>query len=133
MTPSRDKMLNLFLAFVALPATFAASKPHIVLIVADDLGWNDVGFTGSGSNIRTPTLDALAKSGVVLHNYYVSPICTPTRNCLMSGRYPIHTGLQHSVILDSLPNGLPLNETVIASVMKKAGYATHMARRIKLS
>ena len=68
----------------------AASPPHILFVVVDDLGWSDVGF--HGSKIRTPNIDKLASEGVELDNYYVLPICTPTRSALMSGRYPIHTG-----------------------------------------
>ena len=65
-------------------------RPNILLILADDLGWSDVGF--HGSKIQTPNIDKLASEGVVLDNYYVQPLCTPTRGALMSGRYPIHTG-----------------------------------------
>ena len=71
-------------------ANAAASPPHILFVVADDLGWSDVGF--HGSKIQTPNIDKLASDGVVLDNYYVLPICTPTRSALMTGRYPIHTG-----------------------------------------
>ena len=67
-----------------------ASPPHILLVVVDDLGWSDVGF--HGSKIETPNIDKLAAEGVVLDNYYVLPVCTPTRSALLTGRYPIHTG-----------------------------------------
>ena len=66
---------------------------HVILIVADDLGWDDVGF--HGSEIPTPNLDALASSGVVLTNYYVSPICTPSRSEMLTGKYAIHTGREN--------------------------------------
>ena len=64
--------------------------PHILFVLVDDLGWSDVGF--HGSEIHTPNIDRLASEGVILDNYYVQPICSPTRSALMSGRYPIHTG-----------------------------------------
>ena len=53
-------------------------------------GWDDVGF--HGSEISTPNIDALAYSGIILNKYYVSPICSPTRSAIMTGRHPIHTG-----------------------------------------
>lgn len=59
------------------------SQPNIVFIIADDYGWNDIGY--HGSEIQTPNLDKLAGNGVKLENYYVQPICTPSRSQLMSG------------------------------------------------
>lgn len=97
---------------------------HIVLVVVDDFGWSDVGF--HGSKINTPNMDKLAAEGVILDNYYVQPICSPTRSALLSGRYPIHTGLQHGVIRPDEPYGLPLDFTTLQQALKKAGYATHM-------
>lgn len=66
------------------------TPPHILFMLADDLGWIDVGF--HGSKIHTPNIDSLAKDGVILDNFYVQPVCTPARGALMTGRYPIHTG-----------------------------------------
>ena len=60
------------------------SKPNIVFIIADDYGWNDIGY--HGSEIKTPNLDKLAGNGVKLENYYVQPICTPSRSQLLSGK-----------------------------------------------
>jgi hypothetical protein len=60
-------------------------QPNIVFVLADDYGFHDIGY--HGSKIRTPNLDRLATTGVRLENYYVQPICTPTRSQLMSGRY----------------------------------------------
>lgn len=114
------------LCLCRLPTSEAAQRrPNIILIVADDLGWNDVSFHGS-SQIPTPHLDELAYNGTILSNYYVSPICTPTRGALMTGRHPIHLGLQHETIHPAAPFGLPLNETTVAQALKKLGYKTHM-------
>lgn len=113
-----------FFLSVSLSSTTASNSPHIVLIVIDDLGWSDVGF--QGSVIRTPNINRLAADGVILDNYYVQPLCTPTRSTLMTGRYPIHTGLQHFVIEPPEPYGMPLKLKTLAQALKEAGYATHM-------
>ena len=63
------------------------SKPNIILIFADDLGWNDVGY--HGSEIQTPNMDQLANEGVKLENYYVQPVCSPSRSQLLTGRYQV--------------------------------------------
>ena len=63
------------------------NQPNIVFVLADDYGWNDIGY--HGSEIKTPNLDALAAGGVKLENYYVQPICSPTRSQLLSGRYQV--------------------------------------------
>lgn len=102
----------------------STKQPNIVLVLADDYGFNDIGY--HGSVIKTPHLDELAGSGVKLENYYVQPICTPTRSQLMSGRYQIHTGLQHGIISPSQPNALPTDSPIIAEKMKESGYSTHM-------
>ncbi|GFS18383.1 arylsulfatase B [Elysia marginata] len=99
-------------------------QPNIVFVLADDYGYNDIGY--HSDQIRTPNLDSLAKSGVTLENYYVQPICTPTRSQLMSGKYQIHTGLQHDILYPDQRNGLPLDCPTIADQLRKAGYATHL-------
>ncbi|ESO90112.1 hypothetical protein LOTGIDRAFT_206748 [Lottia gigantea] len=101
------------------------AAPNIIFIVADDLGWDDVSFHGS-EQIPTPNIDALATNGIILNNYYVSPICTPTRSAIMTGRHPIHTGMQHSVIVGDQPYGLPLNESIMPQFFSTLGYESHI-------
>src|SRR5262245_40458672 len=86
-------------------AAHAAGKPNIVYIVADDLGWKDVGFNGA-TDIKTPNLDKLAATGAKLATFYAQPMCTPTRAALMTGRYPFRYGLQTIVIPTAAAYGL---------------------------
>ncbi|KAM7296264.1 arylsulfatase B [Ixodes scapularis] len=88
-------------------------------------GWADVSFRGD-PQIPTPNLDVLASQGIILNNYYVQPLCAPSRGALMSGLYPIHTGLQHLVPNPGEPWGLPTNLTIMPEYLKNLGYATHM-------
>lgn len=99
------------------------TKPNIVYIVADDLGWKDVGFNGA-TDIRTPNLDALAKGGAVLEQFYVQPMCTPTRAAFMTGRYPFRYGLQTAVIPSTSTYGLNQDEWLLPQTLKDAGYDT---------
>ncbi|XP_072941442.1 arylsulfatase I isoform X2 [Epargyreus clarus] len=117
-------MLSLFILFCVFSCT-RGTRPNIVLIIADDLGWNDVSFHGSGQ-IPTPNIDALAFSGIMLQNYYVTPICTPSRASLMTGKYAIHTGMQHTVLYGAEPRGLPLTEKLLPQYLKELGYRTHL-------
>ncbi|MCO6458085.1 MAG: arylsulfatase [Pirellulaceae bacterium] len=110
------------------PATTALAAetgraPNIVVILADDLGYADCGFSG-GREIRTPHLDKLAAAGVVLESHYVQPVCSPTRAALMTGRYPIRYGLQVGVIRPWAQYGLPLEERTLAQALREAGYNT---------
>ncbi|MBP85583.1 MAG: arylsulfatase [Planctomycetaceae bacterium] len=97
-------------------------RPHIVLLVADDLGWGDVGY--HDSQIATPSIDKLAQRGVRLNQFYVQPVCSPTRGALMTGRYPMRLGLQCGVVRPWANHGLPLDERTLPSVLAKAGYTT---------
>ena len=78
---------------VSAAPTTAPARPNVVIIVADDMGFADVGFNGC-TDIKTPNLDRLAASGVRLDQFYVQPVCSPTRAALMTGRYPMRHGLQ---------------------------------------
>lgn len=99
-------------------------KPHIVVIVADDLGFSDVGWRRD--DIKTPHLDALRRQGVDMEQWHGHSICTPSRASLLTGKYAFHTGLQHSYILPGGPTALPLNFRTSANFLKAAGYSTHL-------
>jgi arylsulfatase A-like enzyme len=114
--------LGLALAALVNPASAAdAARPNVVMIVADDLGWNDVGY--HGSEIRTPNLDALAAGGVQLDHYYVWPVCSPTRTALLTSRNPSRFDIL-SAIGGRSEQHLPLGTTTLADVLKGQGYAT---------
>lgn len=98
-------------------------KPNIIVILADDLGYGDIGCDG-GKVIRTPNLDALAAEGVRLTDFYASAnVCTPSRAGLMTGRYAIRSGLAHEVLQPPDTKGLPLSEVTIPQALKP-DYAT---------
>lgn len=118
-----------FLYFVGIifvaDASINNEQPHVILIIADDMGWNDVSYHGS-AEIPTPNIDALAASGIILNKHYTAQQCTPSRASLMTGRYPSNTGLQHYVIHATEPAGLPLEFKIMPQYFKKLGYATHL-------
>lgn len=116
------RFLSLALLLLPAPLFADAPKPHIVYFVADDLGWKDVGY--HGGEIKTPNIDQLAETGVRLEQFYVQPVCSPTRSSLMTGRYPIRQGLQVGVIRPWADYGLPLEERTLAQALKEAGYYT---------
>lgn len=97
------------------------TPPNIVLIVADDLGWGDVGFHGAA--IATPNIDRLAREGVVLERYYVAPVCSPTRAGLMTGRYPERAGLRANVIPPWSAFGVDTTVAMLPALLAHAGYA----------
>lgn len=99
-----------------------APRPNILYILADDLGFADVGF--HGSDIRTPNLDTLAAGGARLGQFYAQPMCTPTRAALMTGRYPMRYGLQVGVIPSGASYGLATDEFLLPQALKEVGYRT---------
>ena len=119
-------LVTAFTLLAVMPQLSAAqaadSKPNILYIVADDLGWKDVGY--HGSDIRTPTIDALANKGAKLEQFYAQPMCTPTRAALMTGRYPLRYGLQTAVIPQGHSYGLATDEWLLPQSLKDAGYET---------
>lgn len=101
----------------------AASKPNIVVIFADDLGYGDIGAYGA-RNIKTPNIDRMAAEGAMFDQFYsASPVCTPSRAGLLTGRYPIRQGI-HGVFYPESFEGLDPEEITIAEMLKEVGYAT---------
>ncbi|KAF6199346.1 hypothetical protein GE061_007372 [Apolygus lucorum] len=113
---------SLFVVFFR--GSSSTRRPHIIFILADDLGWSDVGFHGS-NDVRTPNIDALAYSGLILNSHYSENLCSPSRAALLTGKYPIRNGMQHNVIVDSAPWGLPLDEKLLPEHLNKLGYVSH--------
>ncbi|KAF4527455.1 hypothetical protein B566_EDAN016258 [Ephemera danica] len=101
-----------------------AQKPNIIFILVDDLGWNDVGFHGL-NQFPTPNIDALAYAGIILNEYYVAPLCSPTRAALMTARHPIHTGI-YSWLDSRTPTGLALDEKLLPQYLKELNYTSHI-------
>ena len=136
---SRTLLGGLLLSALALATTNhrvaaqPARPPNIVIILADDLGYGDLGAFGA-PNIRTPRLDAMAAQGQKWTNFYVQPVCSPSRAALLTGRLPIRSGMfaaaqgrsAPGVLRDNAAQGLPLDEITIAEVLRSAGYATGM-------
>jgi arylsulfatase A-like enzyme len=122
----RGWLLSLALGLAASPGADALegrALPNIVLILADDLGWGDVGY--HGSLIKTPVLDQLAKKGVVLSQFHAQPTCSPTRAALLTGQAPIRFGISQP--LSKLqPKGLELSARTLADYLKSAGYQTFL-------
>lgn len=101
-----------------------ASPPNFVLLFADDLGYGDLGCFGHPCSL-TPNLDRLAANGLRFTDFYVtSPVCSPSRAALLTGRYQTRSGIYPGVLYPGSRGGLPLNETTIAEVLKTQGYST---------
>ena len=98
------------------------SRPNIVLLVSDDMGWNDVGY--HQSRISTPHIDQLARDGIRLNRFYVHPVCSPTRTALMTGRLPARMGITGVI---GRAGSVPKDEDFLPEWMHQAGYQTFMA------
>ena len=107
---------------LAVPVAAEPKPPNIVIFLADDLGWADLGFRGSP--IETPALDRLAREGTELYRFYTTPICSPSRAALMTGRDPVRLGVVYSVILPWHNHGIHEDEHFMSQSFGAAGYQT---------
>jgi arylsulfatase B len=118
-------MASLFLTGCAGDSKEDSGRPNIVIIVADDFGWNDVGF--HGSEIKTPNIDKLASEGIILNRFYSAPVCSPTRAGLLTGKYPDRFNLRNYVFMPTLLGGIPPDEVFIPEMLETAGYKERAA------
>ncbi len=107
-------------ASVASAASRAARRPNVVIILTDDQGWGDLSVHGN-TNVRTPNIDSLAKAGALLDRFYVSPVCSPTRASLLTGRYHPRAGVAGVTRGQERMN---LDEVTIGDVFRAEGYVT---------
>ncbi|KAJ1623754.1 alkaline-phosphatase-like protein [Pavlovales sp. CCMP2436] len=128
--------LLIALALAIAPAacswySYDAPRPNILILLVDDLGYGDIGAYGN-TTIKTPNVDRLAAEGVLLTQHLVaSPMCTPSRAALLTGRHAVRLGMSGSKIARVMPSpatpgGISLNEITISSMLKAAGYLTGM-------
>lgn len=108
------------MSILALPLEAAPKRPNVLIVIADDQGYGDLGFHGNPV-LKTPNIDAFAKESVRLANFYVSPVCSPTRSSLLTGRYNYRTGVVDTFIGRSM---MHTDEVTLAEVLCDAGYRT---------
>ncbi|MDR6562064.1 arylsulfatase A-like enzyme [Arcicella sp. BE140] len=124
---SFKSILTFFLSILSTSVLIAqnapSKKPNFVIIMADDLGYGDIGTFGA-KDIRTPNIDKLATNGLKFTSFYsTSPVCSPSRFGLLTGRYPRRQGIDGVFFPESF-NGIPKEELTIAEALKTKGYST---------
>ncbi len=114
---------NLLIFLLVFFTGYGFSSPNIVIILADDLGWNDVSY--HGSEIETPNIDKLISSGVELDRFYVQPTCSPTRAELMTGKSALRLGITRPISKNQRL-GLGLEEKILPEYLKELNYSTYL-------
>ena len=115
-----------FIALITLSNITNAEerRPNVIIFLVDDLGWADISLRGAP--FKTPNIDSLFKDGVSLNRFYTTPICSPTRAALMTGRDPLKLGVAYSVIMPWMNNGIHPDEHFMPESFQKNGYQTAM-------
>ena len=111
------------LTLVGVTATAKPDRPNVLLILADDLGWRDVGY--HASEIETPHIDRIAREGVELDRFYAQPTCSPTRAALMTGKSPLRFGIDRPISKNER-TGLSMSETILPEYLSRLGYQAVM-------
>ena len=125
------RLLALTLASASLAFAAAAPRPNILILFADDLGFNQLnlpnqpaGYTGVDGAIKTPHLAKMAAEGTTFQHWYSGfHVCTPSRASIMTGRLPVRVGLGDGVLTASAKGGLQTNETTVAEALQRVGYS----------
>ena len=114
-----NKIILLLILFISCTKQ-VEQKPNIILIITDDQGYGDIGYNGN-PHIKTPNLDLLATNSMRFNNFYVSPVCAPTRSSLLTGRYSLRTG-----VTDTYNGGAMMSndEITLAEILKENNYQT---------
>src|SRR3569832_343061 len=126
MTPTKRFVQLLVLLLSTSSLVAAAERPNILLILADDLGFSDIGCFGS--EIQTPNIDALARNGLRFNQFYNTARCCPTRASLLTGLYPHQAGVGHMMVDKGLPGyrgDLNRRCATFGEVLRPAGYGTY--------
>lgn len=105
---------------LGVPKGASMGSPNVLVILADDLGWGDVGY--HNPLVVTPNLDQLASEGATLERYYTAPVCSPARMSLLTGRYPIRWGMQRRINENHVLRGLPRNQDTMPELFRREGY-----------
>jgi arylsulfatase A-like enzyme len=134
----RNRM-HICLVFIALFGAISCKtetkkKPNIILIMADDMGYSDLGFMGSG--IETPNIDRLASGGLIFNRFYNTGRCCPTRASLLTGQYAHNTGLGWMTVSNlghpGYTGDMNQQSITIAQALKPAGYSTYMTGKLHI-
>jgi len=118
------KLLLLFSFLLSFFVLGLEKKPNIIIFLVDDLGWADISLRGAP--FKTPNIDSLFEEGISLNRFYTTPICSPTRAALMTGRDPLKLGVAYSVIMPWMNNGIHPDEHFMPESFKLNGYQTAM-------
>ena len=118
------KNLIFLIVLLSFHSLADANKPNVIIILVDDLGWADISLRGAP--FKTPNIDSLFQEGASLNRFYTTPICSPTRAALMTGRDPLKLGVAYSVIMPWMNNGIHPDEHFMPESFKMNGYQTAM-------